>query len=83
MPTWEPEEPELSYSEQSLKGFMRVLMQLGIEILGGLLCPGSCTMRLASIIGLWAGDQSYGHYMISYYTYQDSEQLREAGTCRI
>jgi len=26
---------------------------------------------LASIVGMWAGDQSYGHYMIGYYTYQD------------
>ncbi|CAE7421522.1 unnamed protein product [Symbiodinium natans] len=26
---------------------------------------------LASITGLWAGDQNYGHYTISYYTYQD------------
>lgn len=28
-------------------------------------------LRMACCGGFWAGDQNYGHHMISYYTYQD------------
>lgn len=32
---------------------------------------GTFILRMACCGGFWAGDQNYGHHMISYYTYQD------------